>query len=265
MLVDTAALIAENHVFGELLRNADFSTAVPTCPGWSLEQLMRHVGRGDRWCAQMIINKATEILDPRTVPEGKPPADRDAAITWLHDGVRVLIDAMHSSGEQTLVWTFLGPRPAQWWIRRRLYEVVIHRIDAALALGLDGDALNIDPELAAGAVTEWLERVAIQVNNDPRLTDDDRPLMAGQVLHLHTTDSGVGSVGHWTVRVGHHGMEVEHVFAVSPEQHQASVTVRGSVRDVLLALVRRKRSDELDVDILGDAQIWQTWLAHTPF
>ena len=156
--MDTAeALIAENAAFAELLREADLATPVPTCPDWTLGELMRHVGRGDRWCAQIVAEQSDEFIDPRTVPDGKPPADRDEHTAWLHDGPRTLIDAVARTGPDTPVWTFLGPRPADWWIRRRLHETAVHRADAALALGADFD---IDPAIAADGITEYLERVA---------------------------------------------------------------------------------------------------------
>jgi hypothetical protein len=47
-------MIEQNRMLGELLRGADWSVPVPTCPGWTLLQLLRHVGRGDRWAAQII-------------------------------------------------------------------------------------------------------------------------------------------------------------------------------------------------------------------
>jgi uncharacterized protein (TIGR03083 family) len=145
--VDTAtALIAENAAFAGLLRDADLSIQVPTCPEWTLEQLMRHIGRGDRWSAQIVAEKLTEPLDPRTVAGGKPPAGRDNETTWLTDGVRALIDAVEETGPQTPVWTFLGMRPAEWWIRRRLH----------------------DPAAAVDGITEYLERVMIRAaENDP--------------------------------------------------------------------------------------------------
>ncbi len=66
------ALITENAAFAELFRDADLSTPVPTCPGWTLAQLMRHVGRGDRWCAQIVTEQSMDAIDPRTVADGKP-------------------------------------------------------------------------------------------------------------------------------------------------------------------------------------------------
>ena len=63
-------------------------------------------------------------------------------ITWLRSGPRLLLDAVDATGPQTPVWTFLGPRPAAWWIRRRLHETLVHRADAALALGAEGRGLR---------------------------------------------------------------------------------------------------------------------------
>ena len=254
--VDTAtALIAENAAFADLFRNADLSTTVPTCPEWSLEQLMRHVGRGDRWAAQIVAEQATDPVDPRRVAGGKPPAGRDNEIAWLQDGVRVLLDAVGKSGAQTPVWTFLGSRPAAWWIRRRLHETAVHRADAALALGAE---FQIDAAVAADGITEYLERVMIRsAEGDPSWSG--LPLRAGQSLHLHATADGLDTAGEWTVFGRADGIECEHGHA------KATTALRGSARDLLLAIVRRGHVAELGVEIFGDESIWDTWLARTPF
>jgi hypothetical protein len=54
-----AALIEQNRLLADVLLAADPATPVPTCPGWTLLQLLRHVGRGDRWAAQIIRERAT--------------------------------------------------------------------------------------------------------------------------------------------------------------------------------------------------------------
>jgi len=243
----TAALIAENTAFAELLREADLSTPVPTCPGWTLEQLLRHVGRGERWCAQIVSERATEMVDPRTVPGGKPPVDQSDKIEWLHDGIRSFLSAVDQTGADTVVWTFLGPKPAGWWIRRRANEIAVHRADAAIALDAD---FAIDPELAADVITEWLERVIIQVGD---------ALEDGQTLHLHATDPGL-DVAEWTIQRGPDGITFNH-------EHGTGVTtaLRGPARDLMLAIVRRRAASELDLEIFGDEAVWDTWLARTPF
>ena len=246
-------LIAENAALAELLRDADPDTPVPTCPEWTLDQLMRHVGRGDRWCAQIVAEG--EYVDPRTVPGGKPPNDRDGQIAWLHDGPRLLIDAVAQTGPDTPVWTFLGLRPAAWWIRRRLHETAVHRADAALALGTD---FEIDPSVAADGITEYLERVVIRSDQN-----GDRPLEDDQSLHLHAIDEGLGGPGEtpreWMILGRPDGIAFDH------EHGKATAALRGPARDLLLAIVRRGGAAELGLEIFGDRAVWDTWLARTPF
>jgi Mycothiol maleylpyruvate isomerase N-terminal domain len=77
------ALTEQNRMLGKLFQGADWSVPVSTCPGWTLLQLLRHVGRGDRWAAQIIADRADASLDPRLAREGRPPADAPGAIRWL--------------------------------------------------------------------------------------------------------------------------------------------------------------------------------------
>ena len=201
---------------------------------------MRHVGRGDRWCAQIVAEQSMEYIDPRNVAGGKPPAGRDDEIAWLRDGVQQLLDAVEQTGPETPVWTFLGPRPAAWWIRRRLHETVVHRADAALALGAGFD---VDPALAADGITEYLERVVVRADEEGPAWGD-RPLFDGQSLHLHATDPGLGEAGEWTILGRPDGIAFDH------EHGKATVALRGPARDLLLAIVRRgdaRRSRRRDV------------------
>ena len=68
-----AALLEQTRAFGDLIKSGDRDTPVPTCGDWTLEKLFRHVGRGNRWAAQIIIDRRNEPLDPRDVPDGRPP------------------------------------------------------------------------------------------------------------------------------------------------------------------------------------------------
>jgi uncharacterized protein (TIGR03083 family) len=243
-------LIEETQAFGDLIRDADPATPVPTCPGWTINQLFKHVGRGNRWCAQIIAERRFEPLDLREVHDGKPPEDPAAAIAWLNRGVQLIMDAVDHVGSETRVWTFLGPRPSGWWIRRRLHEATVHRADAALALGVDFD---LAPELAADGISEWLERVAIQ--SDPHAP----PLPRDAVLHLHATDDGLGPTGEWTVTSDEDGLNWSHDHA------KGDVAVRGRAVDLLLAIVRRRGTAEAGIEVFGDAALWDGWLSHTPF
>jgi len=241
--VDLAtALIEQNRLLGELTRDADPATPVPTCPGWTLRQLIRHVGRGHRWAATMVAERAETAADPRTVPDGKPPADPDGALAWFHDSAAAVVDAVAATGADTPIWTFTGPKPAAWWIRRRLHEETVHRADAALALGVP---FELSADLAADGLSEWLDLVA----GRPSVLDP------GATLHLHATDDGLGTDGEWMIHGGGERVTWEHGHG------KGDAAVRGSATDLLLATLRRAD----DVQVLGDDTTWRTWLERTGF
>ena len=244
-----AALVDENRRFAALAGTADPDTPVPTCPGWSLKQLFRHVGRGDRWAATIV--RTGRPLDPREVADGRPP--EGGLVEWLHGGATAILDAVKEAGPDTPVWTFTGPQPSAWWIRRRCAEVLVHRADATLALGLD---YAVDAAHAADGVAEWLGLLAARKTaHEP--AGDTAPLADGASLHLHATDDGIGAAGEWFVRGVDGGVVWEHGHA------KGDVAVRGTAADLLLALLRRRPSDS--VEAIGDADVWTRWLANTGF
>lgn len=246
-----AALLDQTRAFGELIASGDPATPVPTCPDWTLKQLFRHVGRGNRWAAQIIADRRSTELDPRDVRDGKPPDDLDGAIEWLNSGAALVAKAVDQVGSDARVWTFLGPRPAGWWIRRRLHEATVHRADAAMALGVDYD---LDPELAADAISEWLERVCIEAKKYHRV-----PLESGQSVHLHATDDVLGPTGEWTVVNDEDGVWWSH------DHGKGSAAVRGSAKDLLMVTTRRRTVADLGLEVFGDTAVWDAWLERTPF
>lgn len=251
------ALLDETQAFGELVRAGDPALAIPTCPDWNLTQLFRHFGRGNRWAAQIVADRMDGPLDPREVVGGKPPAELDAAIDWLNDGAQRMLDAVAQVGPDTEVWTFLGPRPASWWVRRRLHEATVHRADAALALHGDADGFTLSPELAADGIGEWLD---LYIARPPR---DGQPLALaeGHSVHLHATDDGLGSAGEWTISraAGTDAVSWSH------EHGKGSVALRGPARDLFLTVMRRVPVDDTDIAVFGDAAVWQHWADHTVF
>jgi uncharacterized protein (TIGR03083 family) len=245
-----AALLDQTQAFGELIRDADPATPVPTCPEWTLKQLFRHVGRGNWWAAQIVSERRNHPLDPRDVRDSTPPDDPDAALDWLNGGARQVIIAVDQVGADARVWTFIGPRPAGWWIRRRLHEVSVHLADAALALGVD---YSPPPELAADAISEWVELMAVQSHRHTP------PLEPGRTLHLHATDAGLGPTGEWTIVNDEDGVSWSH------DHGKGDVALRGPVTDLLLAIVRRRPTTELGIEVFGDTAVWDTWLERTRF
>ncbi|MGW0161447.1 maleylpyruvate isomerase family mycothiol-dependent enzyme [Mycobacterium sp. NPDC003323] len=240
-----AALLEQTNAFGELIRDADPATPVPTCGEWTLKQLFRHVGRGNRWSAQIVAERRAEPLDPREVRDGKPPEDIDAAIGWLNAGAQLLIDNVERTGH-VKVWTFVGPHLPGWWIRRRVHEQLVHRADAELALGRE---FTVPTDLAVDAISEWIELAVVQ----------HAPIQRGQSLHLHATDDGLGPTGEWTITHDEDGVSWSHAHS------KGDVAIRGTAADLLLAISRRRSADEAGLEIFGDKALWDAWLASTPF
>ncbi len=245
-----AALIEETGAFGELIRTAEPATPVPTCPEWTIKQLFRHVGRGNRWAAQIVADRRDEPLDPAKCATASRRRTIDAAIDWLNAGAQLIVDSVDAVGAHTAVWTFIGPRPAHWWIRRRLHEATVHRADAAIALGAD---YQLAPEVAADGIDEWLERIAVEAGAD------SSPLDAGQTLHLHATDDGLGAAGEWTIIGTNDGIAWSH------EHGKGDAALRGSAKDLLLAVVRRHTAADGGLEVFGDTAVWDGWLDRTPF
>lgn len=234
-----AEFVDQNQGFVDVVLGADPATPVTTCPGWTLKQLFRHVGRGHRWAAQIIID-GTDV-DPARVPNGKPPDDDDGARQWLLDGGQMLVDAAAVAGSGATAWTFIGPQPPSWWVRRRLHEALVHRADAAIAVGAD---FVPRPELAADAISEWLDiALARGVNLD------------GKSVHLHAHDEGLGERGEWTIADG----------SWSHAHGKGDVALRGPASDLLLATTRRVDIADTAVETIGDESVWRTWLDRTPF
>lgn len=246
-----AAFIEENRAFSDLFAGIDDSRLVPTCPGWSLGRLFKHVGRGDRWAAQIVRDRLDQRLDPRAVENGRPPPDPRGAVQWLHEGAQLLLDEVKLTGAETPVWTFLGPRPAAWWIRRRLHETVVHRADAAIALGQE---FTLEAPVAADAISEFLERIQVQAGSD----GTPLPLAERDVLHLHATDPGLGQAGEWIIGIS------DGRIAWSHDHDKGAVALRGSARELLAAITRRVDVTETGIDVFGDDSVWRNWLGNTP-
>ena len=136
----------------EILAEYDPSLPIPTCPEWTLRQLVTHVGRAHRWAAEITRTRSDAFIPFREVPDGKLPDDRAGQRAWLHAGAARIVDAVREAGSD-LVWSFTGPTPAGFWIRRMAHETLVHRADAQLAAGAEPEPV-IEAEIAADAIDE---------------------------------------------------------------------------------------------------------------
>jgi len=116
-----------------LLHHADLGRPVPSCPGWSIADLVGHLGETHRWAEHAVRTGRPDV------PEVSPPlADRAALADWYRESADGLLRTLRAAGPDAACWSF-GPRPhtARFWFRRQPHEAAIHRWDLAAALGVD--------------------------------------------------------------------------------------------------------------------------------
>lgn len=225
----------------------DLDLPVPTCPGWTVRQLATHVGRGHLWAAHIVTTRSQQAVSPRDVPNGKMPDGREERAAWLNGSAEAVATAVAAAGDEP-VWTFLGTRPARFWLRRRAHEVAVHLADAQLACGAEPD---LPAGLAADGIGEWLEMTPA-FGGDGLRGD-------GETLHFHATDPDLGGAGEWLVRRAPGGVITE------PGHAKADVAVRGPADRLLLVLTRRLPPATPAVEVFGDGALLEHWLANTPF
>jgi uncharacterized protein (TIGR03083 family) len=209
--------------------------AVPTCPGWTCERLVGHMGRVHRWTAGWVATgRSTDLERP---PVGDPVVD------WARAGLEQLVAALEAAEPDARVDTWAGPQPAIFWPRRMAVETAVHRVDAQAAVGR---TTPIDTGLALDAIDEMFE-VLLPLRGTGDL---DR---TGETIHLHATDPDLDPVagGEWLVTLGADALSVEHAHA------KGDLAVRGTASDLLLLLWNRVGTDR--VQVFGDESLLHRW------
>ncbi|MGI5274652.1 maleylpyruvate isomerase family mycothiol-dependent enzyme [Nonomuraea sp. CA-218870] len=242
-MTDYCSLIESETARVARLASAPADTPVPACPGWTLGDLIRHLGTMHRWVAHLVSTRAQDPLWPRDVPDG-PAEGRSGDADWLAEGAAGLVRTLRATDPATPLWTWGPGGTAGWWARRMTFELVVHRVDAEQALGLEPE---LDPALAADGVEELLGNLTGARWVSRRLAELD---LTGTTFHLHATDLS----GEWTFTQGPGG-----VVTWERGHAKGDAAVRAPVGDLLLLMYGRRSCDGLPV--FGDRARLERWLA----
>jgi uncharacterized protein (TIGR03083 family) len=248
-----AEIDASSAALAAVVDSADPGLAIPACPDWTLGQLATHLGRAQRWAAEIVRTRSAEFIEFRAVPDGKLPDDLAARGRWLTAGAARLITALREAGGQE-VWAFGQMTPASFWARRMSHEAMVHCADAQFAAG---DEVSWTPELAADAIDEWLTVMSGPLfgRPDPRLA----ALPPNRSLHVHATDPELAGAGEWIVTHAGDGIQVTAVHG------KADAALSGAAADVLLVLLGRKPASGPAVRVFGDHDLLDAWLKGITF
>ena len=223
----------------------DLTAPVPSCPGWSVTDLVRHT-------AEVYLHKA-ECMRRNAFPDPWPPdLSKEEPLALFDRSYGELVDefAARDPSEPTVTW-YEPDQTVGFWIRRMAQETVIHRVDAQLA-GKD----KVDPipdDLAVDGVDEvlvcFLSYAASGLPDGDALAglpeevraaiDSFREVLkacAGRVVRVDADSRS------WLVRLASGGIVVTGTGA------EADATISGAPGDVLLWLWGREGDDAIRRD-----------------
>jgi uncharacterized protein (TIGR03083 family) len=150
-VLSTDALAEATRRFATILDISDLGAAVPSCPSWTVDDLVRHLGGIHSWAAGRV---GADTGDGTPAGAGVP---QESLRQWYSEQAENLVETLMAAGPDAPAWVFgpvSGPGNVAFWIRRQMHETVVHTWDLLSAQGIDD---NLDPALAWDGVAEVAE------------------------------------------------------------------------------------------------------------
>ncbi|GIH78016.1 maleylpyruvate isomerase family mycothiol-dependent enzyme [Planobispora longispora] len=223
----------------EAAAQAGLDAPVPTCPGWTVQDLLDHTGGVHRWATAYVATGKTEPFTDEEKAEFFSAPAGETLIDWFRDGHAALVRTLREADPALECWAFLrAPSPLAFWARRQAHETTIHRVDAESAAG---KITPIDPVLAADGVDELFDGFFARPRG--RLVADPPVSLA-----VRATDQPAA----WTIRVEPEGRTI-----APGVRDDADCVVSGPATGLYLLLWNRVDADGLDVH--GDRDVLALW------
>ncbi|MEV4437878.1 maleylpyruvate isomerase family mycothiol-dependent enzyme [Streptomyces sp. NPDC049577] len=244
---------------------ADGAPLVPSCPGWSVTDLVAHLGGVHRYVGHIVRGRLQEPPDPADrsflhLPAERPgrPVSFDNSphrgpvpgglVGWFADGAAALESLLAGAEPGEPVWTWAPQRDVAFWRRIQAVEAAVHRWDAEDALGT---AQPVDAEFAADAVSHTFEVMA-----PARRAWRQAPPGKGERFRFRRTDGRETWVVRFEgddVRLGEEGVD----------DGDADVELAGTASDLMLFLWQRLPADRLDA-VRGERAMAERYFALVP-
>ncbi len=214
---------------------------VPTCPEWTMRDLVLHAGEVHRWALHHVTNGSGAAV---SIPPPAAPDDQDLG-AWLVRGADQLVDALAKASDDLDALVFLknAPAPRSFWARRQAHETLIHSID-----GLSGRLgripttreADVPPALAVDGLDELLTGFITRSRSQLRAQVPHRVVVA-------PTDARVA----WTLTLS----PEPPVAARSATPDDRSTLITGTAASLYLGLWNR--GDE--VAVTGEPELLGIW------
>jgi len=229
------AITRESAALADAAERAGVDAPVPSCPEWTVADLLVHLGGVQQWARVTVEQRATERISRRELPG---PAEGADVLAWFREQTRALVATLAATDPSTPAWSWTDDRTAGFWFRRQAHEAAVHRWDAELAAGR---TVELDPALAADGIDESLTMLSLRKD----VTG------SGETVHLHCTDTE----GEWLVTLEAGGPTIERVHS------KGDVAARGAASALDLFVWGRVAPDTLEV--FGDRDLLERFQAAT--
>jgi uncharacterized protein (TIGR03083 family) len=176
-----AHLDADSHLLAAAAARG-LEPAVPCCPGWTVRDLVVHMGEVISQKADLVAGGWADAWPTRN----KLPEDADP-LEWYRAEAGRLYEVLLAADPAAPASTFGRDKTVAFWHRRMAHETLVHRVDAEQAHGYES---AVDPELAVDGVAELFDVFA---TGYPKWASF-RP--EATVVRVETGDRS------WTVRLG---------------------------------------------------------------
>jgi uncharacterized protein (TIGR03083 family) len=211
---------------------------VPTCPEWTLRDLVQHLGQSQRRWAGIVA--AGPAGGP---PAGTAPPVPPDLLTWSAESTAQLLDALRAAGPDRGCWTWWdrseSPQTSDAVARHQVQHVAVHTYDVQITLGA---AQPLPDEVALDGVEEFLSTSC-----------------AGSYAWPHepcTVDYQATEGRSWRLSLAADGVRLSRPESV------ADASLRGTASELVLALYGRIPVDSLKVD--GDRRLFDRLLDWDP-
>ncbi|GAA2484159.1 maleylpyruvate isomerase family mycothiol-dependent enzyme [Winogradskya humida] len=219
-------------------------TPVPTCPGWTLSDLAKHIGEG-RYAWAATVAAGPDATAKATGNGPAVPSDREQLLAWLADATEQLLDALREAGPDRGCWVWWGgsqsPKTCFAVARHQLQEISVHTYDAQLTVGAPQP---LPDDVALDGIEEFQFTCVATPSPWPH-----KPA----ILDYHATEGRS-----WRLHFSADGARA----TIGTEPAPADVSARGTASDLVLFCYGRNSID--DVEITGDRTVFEQLIAWDP-
>jgi uncharacterized protein (TIGR03083 family) len=234
----------EAKLFAQAAEEGGCEVNVPTCPGWTMRDLVRHLSEVHLWAAAHVAQPHDKpwVDDLAELAVFWPdlavfwPDDKELTSSYLNINAN-LVDALESAPPDVEAFTFLpAPSPLAMWARRQAHETAIHRFDAQNAARI---VSRFDPAFASDGIDELLAGFAPRGS---RFTIDPR-----KAILVHAEDTN----DRWHVTMSPDGITTQR------GDGPADATLTGAAADLYLTLWNRGMDSQIRTT--GDHTLLDKW------